>query len=46
MERYTITTNVQIHDRTNLHVDHTEKPLILFLELLLIKNLYSQDAFL
>ena len=46
IEGYTVTTDVQIHDGTDSYVDHTEKPLVLFLELFLIKDLYRQNAFL
>ena len=43
---YTIATNVQIHDRTNPYIDDAKKPLILFLEFFLIKDLYGEYALL
>ena len=43
---HTIATNVQIHDRTNPYVDNAKKPLVLFLKLFLIKDLYGEDALL
>lgn len=43
-ENLTITTHLSIDDISNAHVDNTEKPLVLLLELLLVENLNGKDA--
>lgn len=42
----TIRSYLKIHDRPNPYVDDSQESLILFLELLLIEDLYSQYTFL
>jgi hypothetical protein len=44
MGKLTVSTSVQVHDVAYPDIDDAEKPLILLLELLLVKYLYGQDA--
>ncbi len=43
--KYTVTPNLQVNHRAYTDINDPQKPLILFLELLLIKYLYCQYAF-
>lgn len=40
----TISVRTQLHDVSDADVDDTEEALVLLLELLLVKDLYGQDA--
>jgi len=46
MKPLTITTGIQIHHTSHAHVHHAEKALVLFLEFLLVEDLYCEDALL
>lgn len=39
-----ITAHLQIYHITDPYIDHTEEPLVLLLELLLVKDLDGKDA--
>jgi len=44
-DKLTVTTDLQVYHTPDTDVDDTEKPLVLFLELLLVKDLNCQYTF-